>query len=276
MARWSTQRILNDTSLFDSRQLQPRAVLTCCMRMWAQWTSEHLLPFPRLVRDLGFGVVVVRIGIRYERPFTFFSADDFVARATLSVRQKRHLLFGEVQLFNGEERFLSLQSAMRPVALESGSDFGALPARVDGRVLEMFRTDEISDEAVDRPVRKALSNVSRDSPVALGRRSLRMSRHDSEVADQWSFIEVGANAATAREEMILDADGAQRERLAAGLTAPLTSIDIEIGRPLFLFDTAEIETSAHAGADGLTFVHVYKSRVGGSHEHATVVERFAS
>ncbi|AGK51010.1 MULTISPECIES: hypothetical protein [Burkholderia] len=275
MARYSTLQVLNDTSLFDSRQLLPRSVLACTMRVWAQWLKDHLRPFPQLIREFGFGVVVVRQSIRYERPFSFFSADEFLVHCTISVRQKRHLLLGDVQFMNGDERFAHLQCAMRPLAIEHGSDLGAMPARVEGAVLDMFLPDEISNDAVERPLRKTLGALSAASAIATATRAIRICRHDSEAADQWSYIEVVANAASAREAMILEANPAERRELHAGLAAPLGGIEIEIDRPLFLFDSAEIHSTAYRIGDCLTFVHVYRSSVGGSHEHATVVERFA-
>ncbi|WP_323119906.1 hotdog family protein [Burkholderia alba] len=275
MARYSTLQVLNDTSLFDSRQLLPRSILSCTMRVWAQWLKDHLRPFPKLIREFGFGVVVVRQNIRYEQPFNFFSADEFAVRCAISVRQKRHLLLGDVEFMNGNERFAHLQCAMRPLAIERDSDLGAVPSRVDGAVLDMFLPDEISNVAVERTLRRTLGELAAAPVVATATRTIRICRHDSEAADQWSYIEVVANAASARESMILDAGPDAHRAMQAGLAAPVGEMEIEIDRPLFLFDSAEIHSTAYRTDDCLTFVHVYRSNLGGSHEHATVVERFA-
>jgi hypothetical protein len=275
MARWSTLQVLNDTSLFDSRQLQPRSVLTCGMRMWAQWMSDHMLPFPQLIRDKNFGVVVTRASVNYERPFTFFSANEFQLRGTLSVGQKRRHLQGEIHFMNGNERFIHIDITLHPLSIDPDCDFGAVPSRVEGEIFHLFHADEISSAIVARSVRKLIHTVAPESIVATAVRPVRIGRHDSEAADQWSYIELGAHAASAREDMILDCDPERRELLQDGLVAPLSAVDIEIGRPLFLFDTAEIHSTAVHDRDGLTFIHVYKSKLGGEHEHATVVERFA-
>lgn len=275
MARFSTLEVLNDTSLFDSRQLLPRTVLACSMRMWVRWAKDHLRAFPCLIQDYNFGVVVVRQSIRYERPFNFFSGDAFALRGTLAVRHKRRLLFGQVDFMHGDERVAYLECTMRPLAIERGADLGAAPADVGPPVLDMFLPDEIVEGPVARHLPGLLMGLADKLPVATAMQPIRIGRHESEAADQWSFIEVGAHAANAREAMILDAEPGVRKLLQQGLALPLHAIDLEISRPLFLFDMAEIHTTAYRTADSLTFVHIYTSNVGGSHQHATVMERFA-
>ncbi|MDT8997724.1 hypothetical protein RQP53_00380 [Paucibacter sp. APW11] len=269
-------QVLNDTSLFDARQLLPRSVLGFAMKGWTHWANENLRPFPTLIREYNFGVVVVRQSVRYEHHFDFFSANGFKVRGQVSLHQKRHLLFGELEFFNGGQRFASLNCAMRPLAIERDGDFGALPGRVEGAVLEMFQPDEIRSTPAERPLRAWMSRLAQQLPMATAVRPQLLSRHDCEAADQWSYIEVGANAATAREAMILDAAPAHRDALQLGLSQPVKAIEIEIDRPMFLFDSAEIHSAAYRNEQGLTFVHVYKSRIGGEHQHATVLEHFAA
>jgi acyl-CoA thioesterase FadM len=257
-------------------QLQPRSVLTCVMRSWAQWCHENLLPFPRLIRDLRFGLVVIRASIRYEREFSLFSADDFVVRTNINVMQKRHVIVGDLHYMNGNERFLRAEIVTRPVSLTGDGSLAAVPTRVEGRILEMFEPDEIFDHAPERVVRKALSALDPAALVAETQRSFRLHRHDAEVADQWSYIEIAANAASAREAMVLDAEPALRDELRPAIATPIRAIDIEINRPLFLFDTAQIITRAYRVPDGLTFVHVFRSQLGGAHDHATIVEHLGT
>jgi hypothetical protein len=274
MSRWSTLRVLNDSSLFDSRQLHSRSILACCMKMWAQWMNEHMLPFPRLIRELNFGVVVNRLSVKYEKPYTFFSADEFEMRGTLSIGQRRRFLLGQVHFMNGAERFLLVKAVLSPLTIDPECDLGAVSSRVEGAVLDQFQDDEFSDEAAERPIRQIMRDFASEKPIAVARRSIRIGRHDCEVADQWSYIEVAAHAASAREEMILDAELETQERLQSGLVEPIQTLHAEIGRPLFLFDNAEIDSTAYCMAGVLTFVHVYRSQLGGKHEHATVLEQF--
>ena len=156
------------------------------------------------------------------------------------------------------------------------SDLGAISARVDGAVLAMFRAEEIVPAMVERPLRKALSSMAATEAraIASAKYPIRIGRHDCEAADQWSYIEVGANASRAREALILGAPAALRQDLQAGLSQPIKAMEIEIDRPLFLFDEAEIHSSAYRTVDSLVFVHVYRSNVGGSYEQATVLECF--
>ncbi len=274
MARWTSIQMFSDTSLFDSMQLHTRTVLTAFMRCWAKWTHEHLIPFPRMLRELNFGVVVARASIRYERPFSLFTADQFEIRGALQVMQRRHVLVGDVRFMNGEERFVRSEIVLRPVAMSDGGSLAALPTQVNGPIIQMFKSDEVSDKVPSRPVRKALGELGSATPVAEVVRPIRVHRHDSEAADQWSYIEIGAQAATAREAMVLEANGESRSLLQPGLSTPTRAIDLEITRPLFLFDQAHIRTRAYHRPSGLTFVHVYQSELGGRHDHATVVEHF--
>jgi len=275
MPRNSCFEVLNDTSLYDTRQMLPRGVLSLTMSAWVHWAHDHLKPFPTLIKEHRFGVVVVRQSIHYERSFNFFSAKGFTVRVNVMLHPKRHMLLGEVDFMNGEERFLRLDCAMRPLAIESQGDLSALPTRVDGAVLKMFRPDEVLAEPLERPMRKALAELAELIPVASAVCPLRLTRHECEAADQWSYIEVGANAARAREQMVINAPTVQRSALQAGLSHPISRIEIEIDRPLFLFDEAQIESRAYVTPQGLAFLHIYRSNLGGSHQHAMVLERMA-
>src|SRR5687768_15666978 len=101
MHRETKIRILNDTSLFDSMQLQMRSVLMVGMRCWAQWAIDNLYAFPRLVREHRFGLVVAGASIKHERPFTFFSSDDFQVVGRGELVQNRRLLVAHIDFMNG-------------------------------------------------------------------------------------------------------------------------------------------------------------------------------
>jgi len=264
----------NDTSLFDSFQLQVRSILVVSMRCWAQWAQEHLYSFPRLIKEFKFGLVVVGAHIKHEKPYTFFDGDGFDVRAVGEVVQERRLVLGHFDFVQAGERFISVDVMCRPVAMMGENTFAAMPCQLEEPLLAKFIPSDITDRRRGRKVPQVLERLTPESLIAEAERSSVLHRHDCEAADQWSYIEIGANAASAREAMIQNADNEVRKRLQPALSSPIRSVDIEIRRPLFLYDRAQIVTRAYQDGGGLTFVHVYRSRMGGSHEHATIVERF--
>ena len=98
-----------------------------------------------------------------------------------------------------------------------------------------------------------------------------MHRHLCEVADQWSIVHVPGIAAGARERLLLS--GAYSGR-ASSLGRAFSKIDIELSRPLFLFDEAAVETAVYR--DGTVFVHRIVSGSAAPLLHALVVETLAA
>ncbi len=222
------------------------------------------------------GIVVVGAHIEYERPFTFFSAEEFEVRGVAELAQDRRLLLGHFSFLHNDERFLSACFLARPVAMVVDNSFAAVPCAIEGHILDKFDPDEVSDRRIERVVPKLLDSLDPKSLLGESAQPLRLYRHDSEAADQWSYIEMGAHAASARESMVLDAGHELSAKLQPGLITPTRSVDFEIRRPLFLYDTAQVRTRAYGGPEGLSFVHVFQSQIGGTHDHATIIERFGA
>ena len=273
MVRTTRVRVLNDTSLFDSMQLQPRQILTIGMRSWAQWSHEYLYSFPTLIREHKFGLVVVGGHVAFEKPFNFFSADMFEVIGHAEIVQERRLIIGHMRFMNGDEQFITQRLMCRPVAMSGGNSFAALPTTFQGNILDKL-APEVTDRRIERDVAKILGTLTPEMQIAEVTKPERLYRHDCEAADQWSFIEIGAHAATARECMINEAPKDLRPKLQPGLATPLQFIDIEIKRPLFLFDKTQIRTQVYLKDERLVFVHTVQSQMGGRHDHAVVVERF--
>ncbi|MCX4242440.1 acyl-CoA thioesterase family protein [Paraliomyxa miuraensis] len=273
MVRQTKIHVLNDTSLFDSMQLQLRPILTIGMRCWAQWSSENLHSFPVLIKEHRFGLVVVGAQVVHERPYDFFSASGFDVVGHAEVVQERRLILGHMSFLHGEERFLSLRITCRPVAMAGGGSFAAMPTAIEGHLLDKL-APEVTNRRIEREVPALLAALRPEQQVAEALETHRLHRHDCEAADQWSYIEIGARAASARESMVSRASKELRPRLQAGLTTPVRSVDLEIKRPLFLFDELHVRTQAFVQDERLTFVHTVQSKMGGRHDHAVMVERF--
>jgi acyl-CoA thioesterase FadM len=274
MLRQAKIRVLNDTSLFDSMQLQLRPILTVGMRCWAQWAHDNLYSFSTLIKEHRFGLVVVGGHVKFERPFDFFSADAFDVVGHAEVVQDRRLIIGHMSFMNGDEQFLSLRLLCRPVTMVGGSSFAALPTKLEGAMLAKFTPEEVTDRKIRREVVELLADYGPERLIAEAVKPERLYRHDCEAADQWSYIEIGSHAAIAREAMIVDAPKELRPKLQAGLATSVRHVDIEIKRPLFLFDKTQIRSQVYLHEDRLTFVHTFQSQMGGRHDHAIVVERF--
>jgi len=274
MRRETKIRVLNDTSLFDSIQLQLRPVLAIGMRAWAQWAYENLYGFPTLIKEHRFGLVVVGGHAAFERPFNFFSADAFEVVGHAEVVQDRRLILGHIAFMKGDERFVSLRLVSRPVSMAGGDSFAALPTRLEGHILSKFTQEELTDRRIERDVAQLLATLDPATQIAETVRPERLYRHDCEAADQWSYIEIGAHAATAREALIADSSKELRPKLQPGLTTAVRFVDIEITRPLFLFDKLQVRTQVYLEGERLTFVHTFQSQMGGRHDHAVVIERF--
>lgn len=271
MRRYSQFSVLNDTSLFSSSQILVRSVLSLTMRSWAQWAHDHLKPFPRLIRENSFGVVVVRQSVRFDRPFNFFSGDGFDVRSTVSVRQKRGYLFGEVEFLDNERRFALLECVMRPLVIDHEADLGATSGTLKDDVFAMFEPDEVMDQRIDRPMREIRRRMSALTALAVSDVPIKLHRQECEAADQWSFIEVGSLSANSREDFVLTHISTD-ERLRPGITADIESIDIEIYAPMYLFDDGVIRTSAFLIDDKLVFKHDILSGSELERHHATVME----
>lgn len=274
MPRQTRVKVLNDTSLFDSMQLQLRQILTIGMRSWAQWSHENLYSFPTLIKEHRFGLVVVGGHVEFEKPFNFFTADGFEVVGHAEVVQDRRLILGHMSFMNGDERFLSQRLVCRPVAMAGGSSFAALPTKFEGHLFDKLTADEVSDRKIKRDVVELLATLGPELQIAEAVKPERLYRHDCEAADQWSYIEIGARATMARECMINEAPKELRPRLQPGLATPVRVVDIEIKRPLFLFDKNQIRTQVFLRDDRLIFVHTFQSQMGGRHDHAIVVEQF--
>ncbi len=276
MLREHKLRVLNDTSLFDSMQLHLRSILTVGMRCWAQWAADHLYCFPTLIKEHGAGFVIVGAHVEYEQPFTFFTADAFDVVGHAEVARDGQLLLGHMKFMNGTERFVSFSMISRPVSMIGDGSFAAFPSRLQRPLIDRFEPEEITNRHVPRETPRILEQLGQSPIIAEAVMPIRLFRHDCEAADQWSYIEIGAHAATARESLVLNAAKNVKNELQPALSKPTRFVDIEIRRPLFLFDEVQVHTRVFKQPDGLAFVHVYQSQMGGTHEHATVIERIGA
>jgi acyl-CoA thioesterase FadM len=260
-----------DTSLFTPLQLQPRFLFWLGMNGWSRWVREHLVSFRRLIREHNLGVVVVSVGLEYLRPFGFFDAAELVVEIGWRARMGGVVLEGEIDYIGGNERVAKGGCTLRPVRLQDQQSLAAVPSRLSRALLDQFQSDEIDRERPRRVLPAVIESIERGECIAEAACPLTIHRHDCEVADQWSFIDLPSHAGAARERLVLERAGSV-PFLGSALANPVRSIHVELSRAMFLLDEATTHTKAYRSNGELGLVH----RLGtGTQEHAVVAERIA-
>jgi hypothetical protein len=275
MARSITFEQPTDTCLFTPLQLQPVTAVRFGMSTWARWLNEHLVCFPSLVRDHEVGAVVVGAHITWLDRCGFFDCEGLRVRGEVRVIHKKALLREDFRIFavGGSCDGKAIADGigiMRPLHVARNAGLSATPIPVPAALLERFQPDEIDDDAVAaRPVSETIKRVEGMTPLAEGEVRAFCSRAMSEVADQWSFVEVPALASQGREQLVLS----KKADLRRGLRQPLRELHVEYRSPAFSFDELVVRTRAFAIESDLVFLHAIQSTRDGS-ELAVIVERF--
>jgi hypothetical protein len=270
MPRTIRFEVPSDTSLFTPHQAQPRALLSLMMSGWARWIREHLVSFPRLVREHKVGVVVVGIHLEYVRPFGFFDGDSFDVVAGVGARKGGAQFDVSFDFTAGGATFARSLVLTRTVLLGDESSLAATPGRLPKDLLARFQPDELSETGTARIVPDAVKALEAGGPpLGTATDTFVVHRHLCEVADQWSFIDVPALAGEGREQLALS-EGSKVAELRRGLSRPLKSIDVELGHPFYSFESGTRHSRVWADGDGLKCVHRLGS---GDKIHATVIER---
>ncbi len=148
----------------------------------------------------------------------------------------------------------------------------AVPSRLSRSLLERLQPDEVDRERPKRVVPDLVQELEKGEAIAEGSSPMMIHRHDCEVADQWSFIDVPNHVGAAREKLVLEHAG-DIPALSSSLSNPLRSIDVELNRPMYLLDQGRISTKAYSKGGEVSFVHRLYT---GAQEHAAVVERFVA
>lgn len=256
MARATRFEIPVDTSMFTPLQFQPRSVFGLAMTGWARWMREHWVPFPRLIKEHGLGVVIAGLDLRYLRPFTFFDADAVDAEVALAVRERGDLLFLDLRVApsEGGRDVARVTAVLRPVRISDGLVLSAIPTNLDRDVVAGFEEDEILSTAPPRLDSMVSELEGGDRPVAACSRTFTLHRHLCEAADQWSGIALPDLTTEVRENLIWG-PGAGVPGLTAALVQPMRRIAIEFRRPAFFLDEIIAECRAYVRDDALVILH---------------------
>jgi hypothetical protein len=274
MPRRSRFEVVLDTSHFSPAGLHPRFMLANAMQGWVRWLREHMVSFRRLISEHSVGVVVCSGEAEWQEPLGFMDSDVIEAEAGVSAVKAGAMLAIDVDFSALGRKVGKVKALLRPVAISGDGSLGALSSRLKGDLLARFQPDEILGETAPRFARKLAAEAEESgAPLLESEQPLYVHRHMVEVADQWSFVETGAIAEAARENLcaqqVTTAPVAQR-----GMGAALRRFSIDLTRPLFVYDRAIIRTRAYAfpGPEDLIFVHRIVSSIGSGKPHAVLTE----
>jgi hypothetical protein len=263
--------VLTDTSMFNPVQLQPRFMMSIAFNGWSRWIRQYLVPFPVLVREHRFGVVVVGVHLEYPEPLGFLETDSGEVRVRMRARLGGALLETEFSAMAAGKQVVRGVAVLLPVKIDDIQSLSASPARLSDDLLARLQGDEVDKSAPRRPVRRLLREIEGGGrSLAEGTYPFTVYRHACEVADQWCVAEIPCYASEAREALSL-ARGDEVPELRKGLGQPLRNLDLDLARPMYVFDQGAIATTAYEVDGRIAFVH----RIRSSHEtHGVVIERF--
>lgn len=274
MARISTFETATDTSQFTAMQIQPKTLLSLTWNGYARWLREHLISFPNLIKDHGFGTAVLGISIDYLEPMSFFDTDTLSVTVALKVRREASRLQVNIDFFGAGKHAAKTSLLLCPLEIGDPETLAASPTRVPEDLLGRFEPDEIDPASPERRVPNLVQEI-KDSGNLLteGEGCFTIHHHLCEVAEQWSFIEVPNIVESIREPLALDRHE-EIPGLRQCLSQPLRSFNVELNRPYFVFESGQVKTQAFLVQDRLTFVHQLFSVEGAGEIYGTIVEEY--
>ena len=274
MGRQVAFEVPTDSGQFTWLQIQPRSLLTLTWSGYARWLREHLVSFPKLIREEGFGAVILDIDLRYLEPLTFFDTDTLEATVTLKARRRGTRLELHTNFYGAGRHAAAVTIVLCPVEIKDQETLTASPAPLPTRLLERFRADEVDDASPQRQVPGLVKAIETDGQL-LGESedTFYVHHHYCEAAEQWSFIEVPNIAESLREPLALSRV-ADQPSFRECLDQPLQRLNVELYQPYFVYDSGHVTTRAYRWTNRLAFVHCLSSERFGAAPHGLVVERY--
>jgi len=263
--------VLADPSMFTPVQLQPRSLMSVGFNAWSRWAKEYFVPFPTMVRDYRFGMVVVGGHLEYAEPLGCLEADAGAVRARVRARLGGAFVQVEFSATAAGKRAARGTALLVPVKIDEMHSLSATPARLSNELLAFLESDEVDAEPPQRPVPGLINQIEADGrKVAEASYPFTVYRHACEMADQWCAVQIPCYVSEAREALALG-QGDRVPQLRRDLNLPLRYFDMELRRPMFVFDRGSVTTQAYDVQGRSAFVH---RLVSADEVHALVVERF--
>lgn len=257
--------------MFTPVQLQTHFLMAVGFNAVHRWLERYLVSIPTLVRDYGFGFVVVQSHMEYLNPLGFFDGGKGEARANLKAHLGGAFLRSEFAAIVSGKRIVQGSAVLLPLRIQDLYSLSAPAARLTAPLLSLLQPDEIDAAAPERPLRGVLRTIEQSGrEVAESSYEFRVHRHACEYADQWCIIHIPRYVSEAREEMVL-AHGDTLPELRRTLERRVRFVNIDVVRPISLFQKGTIHTKAYDVAGSYAFVHRIASA---DQQHGVVIERF--
>ncbi len=274
MARISTFETATDTSQFTAMQLQPKTLLSLTWNGYARWLREHLISFPNLIKDHGFGTAVLGISIDYLEPLSFFDSDTLSVTVSLKVRREASRIQVSTDFFGAGKHAAQASLLLCPLEIGDPETLAAAPTRVPESLLVRFSADEIDPTSPERQVPNMVREINYSGILLTeGEGGFTIHHHLCEVAEQWSFIEVPNIVESVREPLALDTHE-EIPAMRQCLSQPLRRFNVELNRPYFVFESGQVKTQAYLLQGRLTFVHQLFSAEGTDEVYGTIIEEY--
>ncbi|WP_145556447.1 hypothetical protein [Yersinia canariae] len=245
------------TCLFNALQFHGRELLSLALSNEWLWFEKCLcVPFPILIKEYQQSMVVTAFEIEYLKPFGFFDANQFKVNVVkVRVRQKDSIFEFNFELTANEIIFSRILICFRTLVLSGDDALTAQPGKVNEKLIRCFLPEEIDPSNMVRAVPKQLSKIEAEGQfITESNDSFTLYRHQCEVADQWSFIELPTFASAGRERLIISLDDDPAE-LRRTMEKPIKSIVAKLSCPFFLFDEGRVRTRAYLLNKQPIFVH---------------------
>jgi acyl-CoA thioesterase FadM len=263
--------VLSDPSIFTPLQLQPRFLMSVAFNAWSRWSQQHFVPFTRMIRQYKYGLVVVGGHFEYLEPVGFLEAESGEVRARARARLGGAFLQLEFSATAAGKRVVRGTAILMPVKIDELHTLSATPARLSDELLALMESDEVDLQAPQRPVQALLRQLEGGSPSLMtATYPFVVYRHACEMADQWCAAQIPCYVSEARESLSL-ARGDHDAKLRRCLTRPLRFFNMELTRPMYIFDKGSVVTSVHDIDGQYAFIH---RLVSADQEHGIVIERF--
>lgn len=274
MGRHVAFEVPTDSGQFTWLQLQPKSLLGLSWNGYARWLREYLVSFPKLIRDEGYGAVILDVDIQYIEPLTFFEADTLEVDVALRARKRGKRLELTTNFSGGGRQAAIVTIVLCPVEIKDQETLTAAPASLSSDLLARFQSDEVDDDGPKRQVPELVERIESEGKF-LGERkdSFHVHHHYCEVAEQWSFIEVPNIAESLRESLALE-QVASEPLFRMCLDQPVKRINVELYQPYFVYENGHVTTQAYGLDSGIAFLHRLGSDRVDSPLHGLAVERF--
>lgn len=246
------------TCLFTNNQFHSRELLSLSVVNFWDWFKHELnVTFHDVINKHKNSMVIIGLEIDYVKKFEFMEATQFTATVSrIRVLQRSSIIEVQCDFIANDECFASTKIFTRAIELFGDEVLSGKSGYFSDGLLNKFLPHEIDNQPVNLLLPEKLKLVENKGKLITEKYSYEfvLKRHQCEVADQWSFIELPNFASSGREELILslseDIIGLRKI-----IGKPLKNILAKLSCPFFLFDEGRVETFAYRFEGNIVFIH---------------------